>query len=361
MIHIIEYKEIKDSIYNLDDYIGQEITYKQITDILNIKYHKGGNSIVKQLKEIECYYELAKINRKYKIISKHDEPVQYTDNRQSAYYEPLEIIILYALQKSNKTYNVWSITESLIVANLVNNNYKLAYKNKEVVAASTEIDLEYLNMFCQSIRGRFKDVFESALKRMSNKKLIDYKEVTMIYKRVSSIELNELGSPIVTGNGKLIYRTTKVYKEATPKEREIILRIEKKVLQEMGYSSVSKLIKDGLYNKYINNVEYEVKNKLNIEYYYNAYSIVHLKDEVTKEINLIEREESINHLNVIKMNTLNNSKSKVLNKDLENKELCIDILVNSYTPYNLRIIIKNYLKTIKADYKKQDEEEGVVF
>lgn len=345
-------KEVKN-INRLDEYIGQEIGYKQITDILELRYYKGKSKDA-QLKLISQYYKLEKVKTKYRIIEKHDEPIPITDNRQSPYYDDLEVTILYALQNSEQFINTWSITEALIVTSLVNSNYRIGKKDIRLTAEALEIDVDYLNTFYQSIHSRFRDIFENALKRMQNKKLIDYKEVVMIHKRVPKIKLNDLGIPIVDDNGRIQYTTDKVYTEATDKERQYILKVERKVLKDMGYDKVSLVVAAGKYYKYKYNVNEILKKKLNIEYYYKAYSIVHNKEDIVEAITEIKNAVAEDSLNGIKISTLNNSKDKILNKDLDSKEVCIDMLVNKYPIADLKVLLSNYLREIKAAEAEAD-------
>ena len=353
---MININKVKDCINKLDQYMGNTLSYKQITDILGIPYIKGGNSKTRQLNEIQQYYNLEKVNRKYKIIEKYKEPIPIVDNRQSIYYDDLEVIILYALQNSEHYVNTWSTTEALIVTSLVNNNYRIGKKDIQLTADALEVDIDYLNAFYQSTHSRFKDIFENALKRMQNKKLIDYKEVTMIYKRVPKIKLNDFGIPVVDDCGEIQYTTDKVYTEATDKERQYILKVERKVLKDMKYDKVGTLVAEGKYNKYKQQVNDILKKKLNIEYYYKAYNIVHNKEDIIAAITEFKNIMAENSLNKLKLDALNKSKDKVLNKDLDSKEICIDILINKYPIADLKLLLSNYLKAIKEAERELDAD-----
>lgn len=346
----------KENIDKLEKYIGNTLSYKDITGILDIKYSKnGGNIKIKQLNEIQTYYKLEKVNRKYKIIEKYDTPIPYVDNRQSVYYDDLEIIMLYALQNSDYYSKIWSVTEALIVTTLVNGNYRTGKADIELTAEALEVDSNYLNLFYQSTYSRFKGIFESTLKRMRNKKLLDYKEVTMLYKRIPKIKLNDLGNPLISEDGKMQYTIDKVYTQATDQEIQYILKVERKVLLDMGYDNLSTLISSGKYHKYRQQVDHILSKKLNIEYYYKAYNIIHNKEDIAEAITEIRKVSAEDSLNILKLDALNNSKDKVLNRDLDNKEICIDILINKYPMANLKMIISNYLKSIKEE---QDKSEG---
>lgn len=344
-----------NNIERLDQYIGSKLTYKKITDILEIKYYRG-DSKTRQLNLIQQYYEFEKFGTKYLIVERYDDPIPIIDNRQSPYYDNLETIILYALENAKRYNSVWSVTEALIVTSLVNNNYRIGKKDIKLTADALEIDIDYLNAFYQSTHSRFKDIFESALKRMQNKRLIDYKEVTMLYKRIVSIKLNDIGMPIIDDTGTIQYKTNRIHTEATQTERQIILKVEKQVLKDLGYKSVSDLIPAGKYNTYKNKVNRIIKEKLNIEYYYKAYDIVHNKEDIQEAIREMDKFIAEDNLNNMKLNALNSSKDKVLNKDILNKEVCIDILINKYPLADLKQILSNYVKAIKEEEKKQDKE-----
>lgn len=341
----------------LKEYIGERIGYKTMVDAFGIK-SRGGNAKIKQIKEIERYYKIEKVGTKYLIVEKYEKPLdEYVDNRQSIYYDPLENIVLYALQNSQTTRNVWSVTEALTVTTLVNSNYRIGKKDMDKTSIALEVDKDYLSSFYNSTRSRFKDIFESTLKRMSNKKLIDYEEVTMICKRVANIELNEVGKAIINDGGRIQYTTSKMYTRATDDEREYILNIEKRVLNDLNCVSVTNAVANGKYYEYIYKVNSVLKKDLNIEFYYNAYSIIHNKLEVEKIVSELEKHSSVDNLNTIKVTALTDSKDKTINKDIDNKELCIDILINSYPPYKLSNLIKN----VEKHNKESDLKDGIIF
>ena len=65
----------------LDNYIGKEVTYKQICKILDINY-TSGSAKKRQVKYIKCYYNIEKHGTKYRIINKYDTPLEYEDKRK---------------------------------------------------------------------------------------------------------------------------------------------------------------------------------------------------------------------------------------------------------------------------------------
>lgn len=344
----------------LDDYIGTEVTYKKLTELLNMKYYKG-DSKTRQLNEIQQYYRLEKNKTKYTIVEKYEEVIPIVDHRQSVYYDDLETTILYALKKSENTHNIWSVTEALIVTSLVNDNYRIGRKDIELTSNALNIDTNYLNSFYQSTHSRFKGVFESSLKRMQNKKLIDYRETTYICKKQISIIKNEFGIPKIDDAGKIQYNANIVHCEAETEEREFILKVQKNVLRSFKHNSISDLIMSGKFNEYKRTVDDILRKKANILYYYKVYDIVHLKDAVQEEINAISNYIATNSLNDIKIKALNDSNSKVLNKDLDCKELCIDILVNKYSATDLKEVLDNYIEKAKQEQELLEELDNLPF
>lgn len=84
--------------------------------------------------------------------------------------------------------------------------------------------------------------------------------------------------------------------------------------------------------------------------------IVYNKNDVTEAITEFKQWMAERSLNKINVEALENSKSKVLNTDLDNKQICIDILINKYPTTDLNALISNYLKALK-----QQEQDTLPF
>lgn len=331
---------LKKNIKKLDQYIKQELSYKQLTDILQIKYCKG-NSKKRQLNEIACYYDIEKYGTKYAILEKYNNPALYINNRYSPYYNDLEVLILYILNNTNKKSITLSITNAITSTNFVNDNYTIGIRDIEATADAIEVDTQYLNNFYDSTRKRFKRIFENALDKMQDARLIDYNKIKMICKKETIIRNNDLYEPVIYDNDRIDYKVTTTYQEATEAECSIIVDVENRVLHDMDYTSINKLIQDGKYRTFTSKVNAILREKLNIKYYYNAYNIIKGEYAINREVQEIEKYIAENNLNNNSIKAISKSTEAKLNIDKDSKDLCIDVFINNDTMYNLKHMIAN--------------------
>lgn len=350
---IIQNEEsLLNNIHKLENYIGKELTYKQITDILTIKY-ANGNSKEKQINTIKRYYEIDMTKAKINIIKKYDEPLAIEDNRQSLYYNDLETLILYALHNDKNSYDTWSIKKALLVTCLINNNYIAGRRNLLLTAEALEVSKDYIYDFYNYSNNELKRIFETALNRMQNKKLIQYNTCTIVCRKESYIALNELYRPIITEYSKIEYKIREVYTEATKEEREMILKIEHETMQSLNCKSVQEMILKKQFEKHRTLVNKELRKRANIEFYYRAYSIVKYNKGIAEEIRELDKIYSENTINTLKVNKFIDSEESRLNTDQEDKELLIEYLIDNKCNIKLETLLTNLL-----EHKKKEKEES---
>lgn len=356
-----------NNIHKLENYIGDDLTYKQITDILTIKYATS-NSKEKQLNTIKRYYELDTTKTKIRIVQKYKEPLPVEDNRQSIYYDDLETLILYALYNDKEKYNTWSTKKALWVTCLINSNYIAGKRDIALTAEATETDKDYLYDFYNYANSELKRIFETALNRMQNKKLIQYNTCIMVCRKESYIALNELELPIITDKKELNYKIWETYTEATAEERELILKIENEIMQSLNCSSTQEIFIKKKHDKYKALVNRELRKRANIEFYYNAYSIVKYNKGIAKEIKELDKIYSENTINALKVNKFINSKECRINSNQEDKELLITFLIDNNCDLKLETLLSNLIKHKKEEkeekknkYLQQDNQDGMPF
>lgn len=83
-----------NNIDRLNEYIGVLLSYKQICNILEIEY-TNSNSKKKQLKLISCYYEIEKINNKYKILKRNEVIKKYVYRDKKDIVDTRYILYIY--------------------------------------------------------------------------------------------------------------------------------------------------------------------------------------------------------------------------------------------------------------------------
>lgn len=154
--------------------------------------------------------------------------------------------------------------------------------------------------FYQRVYSKVGSIVRDALKSMSNRKLIDYYKVY-----------------------KIIYRTSAGYETviADDRQREDILRIERKVLLLMGYDGFTDVIFAGKSGEYYKRVNELVQEELGCAGVYSCYKIIHLKDMISQAIPA-KAEEIRNLTTGDKILGLNNEVIEYLNRQA--KELYIE-------------------------------------
>lgn len=344
------------NVHKLDDLIGRETTYKQITDILTIKY-VSGNSKEKQLNTIKRYYELDTTKAKIKIVKKYDEPLAIEDNRQSAYYDDLETLILYALHNDKSSYNTWSVKKALLVTCLTNNNYIAGRRNLNLTAEALEVNKDYLYNFYNYSNNELKRIFETSLNRMQNKKLIQYNTCTIVCRKESYIVLNELYQPYINEQKEIEYKVREVYTEATKEERELILKVENEVMQTLKCKSTQEMILKKRFEKHRTLVNKELRKRANIEFYYNAYSIVKYNKGIAEEIKELDRTYSENTINTLKVKKFISSEESRMNSNKEDKEILIEYLIDNKCNMKLETLLANLLECKEKEKEENKRQE----
>lgn len=239
----------------LNNYIGEQITYKIICEVTGIKYYSGGKSKQLQIEDIERFYQLEKVKTKYMIVEKREVPLDKEDKRKetlgnnSKYADDIETVMLYTLQ--NKKEFVCTISQALLLCNLVNKNYAIGRKNIPTTSEVLKVDVKNVYMFYDNTSRRLKGAFERALNRMRSKALLSYdKPIRVAYNDIN-MELNELGEPKLDKHNKISYSVNEVHRDATKEEIEIILESEANALISLNCIDKQEVFLQHLWNSFL--------------------------------------------------------------------------------------------------------------
>ena len=321
--------------------VGQVFkNYKAICEWLGVK-PASGNTKISHMKEFDRYCTYHKEGNKFVIDEVYDEIQEKEDNRKSIFYDDLETIILYALDKEKKRDVNWSIGKSLLLANFVNENFRYCTdKTISDVSTALEVDKKYMYDFYNISRDKFSKIFFTSLKRMQNKGLLDCSECTMVCKRVSIIQMNELGEPLTDERGMITYKTIKEYRPATNDERYFINKAKKSILSELGYTSTNECFGKGKWSVFKKMMNKKLSDTLNIDFYYKGYSIVKNTEYIHDVITEIHRNNCASSVNMMAKDSLRQSNNKKIIKNEEDRDLLIDYLI-SEDSVSIKTIIKN--------------------
>ena len=334
--------------------VGQVFkNYKAICEWLEVK-PASGNTKIAHMKDFDRYCKYHKDGNKFVIDEVYDVPLERENNRygNSEYCENLEPIILHTLKYAEDYHIKCSVGRALTFTNMVNKNFQFTKSNITDSCKVLEIDESYMYTFLNATQSRFKGLFETALKSLQRKKLIDYFQCIMVCKNISHIKYNALGEPIINDDGNVECTVEVVHEIATPDERRLITNAEDRVLQSLGYdSSVTTRERDcyvnGDWNTYRSKVNSIVRKELNISYYYKGYSMVLNKEGIDREIDNISKNRKV--VNNLTCNAMISSSDKRINIDEDEKDFLIDILIKTNTTTDVRKLVEKMIKEEKKE------------
>lgn len=366
---------------NLIKYIGQSITYRELCEVLDLKYYTGGKSKQLQIEDISRYYELEKIKTKYLITSQRETVIEKQDKRKetlgnnSKYADDIETIMLYTLQ--NKKEFVCTISQALLLCNLVNKNYTVGRRDIPLTSKVLDLDIKNVYMFYDSTSRRLKDTFERALNRMRSKALLSYTKPMRVAYNDVNVEVNELGEPKLDKYNKLSYTVNEVHRDATKDEIDVILDCEANALNALNCEDKQQIFLSHLWNQFRSMVTKEINERLNIKYYYEAYDIVVNSKQVDRMIKKYEVRGSSEILNYNMLDSLitsidkakgkkdDDGNNKYSEKFISDTMVMIETVINSECKYSLSGGMTKYKKDIKEkvdeDSKHSERDDDVPF
>lgn len=371
----------------LNNYIGEFLTYKQLCEILELKYYAGGKSKQLQIGDIQRYYELEKIKTKYRIIMKRESVIPKVDRRSETsannsvkYGNDIETIILYTLQ--NKEEFVCTISQALLLCKLINENYSVGRRDIPITSKVLDLDEKNVYHFYDTTSRRLKDTFKRALDRMKGKSLISYTELKMVAYNEVKIAKNELGDPKLNKKGKISYTTKEIHRYITDEEDKIIMECEAKALEDVGCIDKQQVFLSHKWNEFRDKVSENISERLNIKYYYEVFRIVTNSkyiDKAIKRREAISSEEVLNYtimesltesMNKASRNLDENGNRKYDDKFISDNLKMIEVTINNNSTYELFDYIKKFKedsknnkadKIIKPKLNNNNMDEGIPF
>lgn len=298
---------------------GQVVkNYKELCKLLNQKV-LAGNSRAAQLKEFQRYFEYQKVGNKFLITYIFDEPLPKDDKRSngnnSIYVKYIETILLkYMSAQTNYTCtftkrNLW------LLLGMINENYaRIPMSELQKLDWSDDVPHTYISTMKNNFYFRCNNILTrilfSALKNLRKRRLISYYEQTVI----------------VENNRRFV---------ATDNQLRIIDRIEKSVLDEMGFIDVTQVYcryKTEEFYKKVNDKMYDL---MKWQYTYKQYKLIYTPQVIQTEVSKAELE---------------------LNKTLNSQKIIDAVNNNAKTTYD-RQNEKYLLKKQQIEEKRTEEND----
>lgn len=272
--------------------------YKELCNQLNESELKA-NSKNAQLKEWKRHFDWDKSGQKYIITEIYHEPLEKEDKRinngQSIYSEHIELLLLDYLSKQEGKVAELTIKKIFVLLGMVNSNYM----DDEYKIEDGLINEFQINNFYQRSYKKLNRVLFDALRSLKNKRLINYNEDKII----KITEPNKKG--ILIDNIRI----------ASQDEKNIIMKVEREILQEMGYETIVQIHLKFKHKDFYHKVRNRLYEQYNIHYYYNQISLwfFHEHIEHAKEKAKIDMERKMLNNKVI--NFVNEQVGKNLDKN----------------------------------------------
>lgn len=319
---------------------------------------KDGNSKKSQLRNWDCYFKTHKEGNKIIIDEIYDTPKQNEYQRGGAnnviFGDIIELLILDLLTKENDNVLVIGRTKLMNMIGMTNVNYKIGknimYKLSDYICS----DVKVVQDFYRTNDSNFKSAIESSLKRLKNKRLIDYSTVTKIKEQNSN-----------------------KFRLATEDELLSILVVEKRVLTTLDYRTMDEVRRSSDWNVFKNKCKELIQAITDIDYYFSAYKIiVDTAFAENEKINIITSildkaniDKSKSELNILIMDNINknaikrhenadNSKLEEFKDTRKDKDYVRDINNLSKLLISLKMKI-NIIDLLKVKDDNSYEKESV--
>ena len=189
----------------LENYIGTQLTYKELCEILDWKHFTGGTSKKAQFKELNRYVQYKIVGERkglrYMIIEIYNEILEKMDNRKignnNKYGQDIETTMLYILHNYENDHMYVSCGKALEIANIVNDNYRITRQEIPLASKLLNIDQAHLYNFYDTYHQELIRTFERGLKYMRNRCCILWDKVTIVAKEFSFGLSNSPNPPVL--------------------------------------------------------------------------------------------------------------------------------------------------------------------
>lgn len=264
----------------------QEIkNYKVLCELLD-EPTKTGKSKQLQLKDWERYFEYHKQGQKFIIDKIYKDEIPKEDGRMfgnnSIFAEDIQYILLCVLYRLPSSKVIWGCSTLLNNLSMINSNYITGRQNITKLSKDMNMDTSYIYDFYNNTHSSLKSKLETALNILARRSLITCEKIMMLQKESIQIEKNEFGTPKIK-NGQVCYRKFEFSDEATDDEKALVIKIERRILDEMNFKDKKDAFIQGKWYDFKKAVDTEL-HKSNIKYSYYAYKIIFNKEDIEKEV-----------------------------------------------------------------------------
>jgi hypothetical protein len=271
--------------------------YKEMCKLLDEDI-KAGKSKTLQDKEWKRYFSYQKEGNKFIVNEIFQEPKPKVDLRKNGnntiYGDIIQKLILDLLVQGKNNGSVFLSTNKLLRAlSMINSNYSYCKENVPRLSKFIQIDESNIYEFYDTTHGNLKRSLETSLNQLKSKSLIFWKPCITVCMKTANIDTNEFGDikidKIEHRNNKCLFTVDSTiheeHRRATSEEIEIILEVEKDIMNEMNYDSKSDIVIHRAWKQFQKKVNEILFDRINILYYYESYEIICNRKHILIELN----------------------------------------------------------------------------
>ena len=275
--------------------------YKELCTLLEVPVRNGYQK-KKQLEDFERYFAYEKSGIKFFITEVYDTPLpEKQTHHNSKYVKYIQNILLsYLAEQSEEQINIKKAQLYLLLG-MINDRYYKFHNNNKLLEILPDISKSDLRDFYQRCDDRLNKILKSSLDSLKRRCLLDYYETYII------------------GSATTIDRTSEIveYHEANDDERQLILRIKRDVLRQMGLT-----IENEVYFKDKQAEYYSLLNDQLMHYgwsmVFKTYHFIYNRDHILEARNeAIVKEASMKELNDLVIEALDTQAVKRFEKEQE--------------------------------------------
>jgi hypothetical protein len=279
--------------------------YKELCTILEEPI-KGGKSKAIQLTDFTRYFTYTKQGQKIIINEVFDKPLPKIDQRKdtekegnnSKYVEHVEHLLLHQLAVTEGHKYTLTKNNLLELLGMVNKLYLQKEIAKKILQNQNyQISNFDINHFYLRANDRLTRILFSSLNSLKRRFLINYREVDMI--------------------AKLDKDGIETHTEATEDEATMITGIKYDVLKEMGLSSIMQVMFRFKTEEFYSRVSEILTKEHDIKYSYKVIELLFKKENVLKELSLLEINSDRTKLNDKVIDTINTHAKNTYDKNTE--------------------------------------------
>lgn len=301
--------------------IGKQYTRKELFELVLGEEPRKGDSLKRQIKIIDSKlkYEVKKVGRN-NIYT----PIEFYKSEQielSGKYEKLISPMILSKLNDSPTKSITLPTNLLMKEfGMINDNY--IKHSKYITSTSEKIDVKPYNLlqFNNVVDTNIKKILKRSLESLRDKNIIRYDMVTMIAFTIKG--RNKSDKCYILANNEMLG----IIQETTYRALEHFDIVKESDVYKSGKShQFYKLINDAIKQKIesilLNQIDLELDEEIIFNYYYSAYRISSTDYIIKKQLSKEEYKVSMNALNGLVVNYLNNNIEKTADSESRRSNL----------------------------------------